>query len=149
MSNDDEYYLQTAYALAGCQMLEQELKLYISDALALVHRCVADKVPFKFSGDDYLDASLERLIDVFRKLSENPNLVARLRKFKDTRNHLAHRSITECLDYDGDLFLPKSEETLALLNTIQEEANMLRHAVRYEAQKFTPELDYGNLSSDV
>ena len=145
MSKDDDFHLQTAYALAGCQMLEQELKLYIGDALALVHRCVADIVHFKFSGDDYIDASLERLIDVFRKLSENPDLVARLRRFKDTRNHLAHRSITECLDYDGDLFLPKSEATLELLSRIQTEANMLRHAVRGEAQKFAPELHFGSL----
>lgn len=149
MSDDDAFYLKTAYALGACQLLEQELKLYISGALQLVHRCVGGKVPFKFSGDDFLDASLERLIDTFRKLSDNDALVVRLRKFKDTRNFLAHRSISECLDYDGDLFLPDSEETAALLTSIQEEANMLRHAVRYEAQKFEAELDFGHLSDDA
>jgi hypothetical protein len=31
----DDFYLKVAYALSGCQLVEQELKLYITQALEL------------------------------------------------------------------------------------------------------------------
>jgi hypothetical protein len=36
MNDGDEFYLQVAFALSGCQLVEEELKLYISQALDLV-----------------------------------------------------------------------------------------------------------------
>jgi hypothetical protein len=80
--NPESFYLQIAYALEACQLVEQELKLYISEALELVQKCVGDRLPFSMSGEDYADASLERLIDVFRKLSRNQELFSQLRKFR-------------------------------------------------------------------
>lgn len=88
--NEDDFYLKVAYALSGCQLIEQEIKLYITEALALVKKSIGQKLPFKICGEDYADSSLERLIDVFRKLIENETLVRELRRFKDERNFLSH-----------------------------------------------------------
>ena len=71
MNDSDKFYLQVAYSLSGCQLVEQELKLYISEALEYVGKCVGKRLPFQMSGKDYEDASLERLIDTFKKLSNN------------------------------------------------------------------------------
>ena len=98
-----DFYLRIASALAGCQLVEQELKLYISEALELVAKQVGVTLPFGMRGEDYEDASLERLIDVFRKLSNAPELIVALRKFKDERNFLSHKGIAHCLDPDGQL----------------------------------------------
>lgn len=73
MSNRN-FYLQAADALSGCQLAEQELKLYISEALDFVQECVGNKLPFRMSGVDYEDASLERLIEGLKKLSDNTEL---------------------------------------------------------------------------
>jgi hypothetical protein len=72
--NEDDFYLEVAHALSGCQLVEQELKLYITEAFELVRKCVGDKMHFKMSGDDYADSSLERLITTFKKLSDNQRL---------------------------------------------------------------------------
>jgi hypothetical protein len=132
----DEFYLRVAHALSGCQLVEQELKLYVSEALALVQKCVAGKLPFSMSGEDYADASLERLIEIFRKLSANATLVAELRKFKDERNFLSHRGIAHCLDPDGELDYVNASEFQARLSAIQPEAQRLRIAIHEEANKF-------------
>jgi hypothetical protein len=79
----DEFYLKVAHALSGCQLVEQELKLYITDALELAKACVGDRMPFKMSGDDYADSSLERLIQMFGKLSNNESLLAELGQVQD------------------------------------------------------------------
>ena len=140
--NTDHYYLQVARALSGCQLVEQELKLYITEAFELVKKCVGNKFPFSMSGADYMDASLERLIIVFRKLSDNAALVERLKKFKGERNFLAHKSIALCLDPDGDLSYFTTSEFQARLIDIEPEAERLRLAIHEEANKFRGHLDF-------
>jgi hypothetical protein len=132
----DDFYLRVAYALSACQLVEQELKLYIAEALELVQKCVAGKLPFSKSGDDYADASLERLIDTFRKLSSNPTLLTELRKFKDERNFLSHKGIAHCLDPDGELCYVTASEFQDRLAAIEPEAQRLRIAIHEEANKF-------------
>ncbi|MGB7310928.1 MAG: hypothetical protein WBC67_17850 [Candidatus Acidiferrales bacterium] len=143
--DDSDFYLGVAHALSGCQLVEQELKLYITEALELVKKCLAGKLPFSMSGEDYDDASLERLIDTFRKLSNSPSLVADLRKFKDERNFLSHRSIAECLDPDGQLnYRPADFQTR--LAAIAPEAERLRTAIHLEANKFRGHLWFEDLT---
>jgi hypothetical protein len=79
--DDDEFYLKVAYALSGCQVVEQELKLYITEALQLVKKCIDNRMPFNMRGEDYANASLERLIDIFRKLTDNDILFLQLSQF--------------------------------------------------------------------
>jgi len=133
---EDNFYLQVAYALSGCQLVEQELKLYITEALQLVRKRLGDRMPFKLSGDDYADSSLERLIDMFRKLTDNEELIGELRRFKDERNFLSHKGIAHCLDYEGELFHSAAVESEHRLTAIQVEAVRLRHAIHEEANNF-------------
>lgn len=135
-----DFYLQVAAALRGCQLVEQELKLYISEALALVAKLVGNKLPFSMKGEDYNDASLERLIEVFKKLSDAPSLVADLRKFKDERNFLSHKGISHCLDPDDELDFANTMKFDIRLNSIEPEAQRLREAIHDEANKFRASL---------
>jgi hypothetical protein len=136
----DDFYLSVAHALSGCQLVEQELKLYIAEALELVRKCVEGKLPFSMGGEDYADASLERLIEMFRKLSDNPTLVTELRRFKEERNFLSHKGIAHCLDPDGELDYHTASEFQDRLAAIQPEAHRLRIAIHEEANEFRPHL---------
>lgn len=143
--DEDDFYLKVAHALSGCQLVEQELKLYITEALELAKKCIGKKMPFKMSGEDYADSSLERLIELFKKLSSNETLVAELRKFKDERNFLSHKGIAHCLDYEGELFESTASEFQGRLQAIEVEAQRLRNALYEEANKFPGSLWFDDL----
>lgn len=98
------------------------------------------------TGEDYEDASLERLIETFKKLSDNPTLVSALRKFKDERNFLSHKGITQCLDYEGEFDEVAASEFEARLLAIQPEAQRLRTAIHEEANKFRGHLWFGEFT---
>jgi hypothetical protein len=66
-----EYFHEVAMSLGACQLVEFELKLYIARALEVAKKKIGGVVAFSFSGDDYEDASLDRLISTFRKLTSN------------------------------------------------------------------------------
>lgn len=128
--------MQIAYALSGCQLVEQALKVYLADALELARKCIGSRMTFKFSGDDYEDASLEGLIKTFRKLSSNEQLIRDLEAFKKERNFLSHKGITFCLDYDGELARDMVEELAPRLAKIQESAKVLYGAVHEAGNDF-------------
>ncbi len=146
--NPDDFYLRIAHALSGCQLVEQELKLYITQALELVQKCVADRLPYSMSGDDYADVSLERLIETFRKLTSNQTLVTALRTFKKERNFLSHKSIAHCLDPDGELcYVTVSEpEFQKRLAAMELEAQRLRLEIHNEANRFRGHLWFDDVS---
>jgi hypothetical protein len=146
MNEDDDFYLQVAYTLSGCQLVEQELKLYISVALEYVQKCVGKRLPFKMSGQDYEDASLERLIDTFRKLTDNDELVAELRKFKSERNFLSHKAIAHCLNSMGDLGGMSVVDVTPRLRAVQAEAKRLRHAIHEQGGSFKGHRYFGSFS---
>jgi hypothetical protein len=139
-ADEDDFFLRVAEALSGCQLVEQELKLYITEAFDLVRKCLKDQLPFKMSGDDYQDSSLERLIGIFQKLSNNASLYERLNQFKVERNFLSHKAITHCMDPDCGLSLPAVIELEPRLAAIAEEARALQRAIHEEANKFTGSL---------
>jgi hypothetical protein len=145
---DHDFHLEVAYALTSCQLIEQELKLYTSEAFQLAAKCVGHRMVFKFSGDDYEDASLERLIAAFRKLSKNIQLIADLEKFKKDRNFLSHKSITHCLDRDEELSLTEVGEIQPMLKNIQKDALKLREAINDEANLFRGHLWFEELDAN-
>ena len=130
-----DFYLRVAQGLSGCQLVEQQLKLYISDALQLVAKCLAGKMPFAMHGDDYANASLERLIDTFRKLTDQTQLVEEWRKCKDERNFLSHEAITYCIDPGGDFDSGAAASIEKRVAAIQPESERLCTAI-HEAAKF-------------
>jgi hypothetical protein len=133
---ENEFYLEVAYALAGCQLVEEDLKKYISDAFELVRKFVGDRMTFKLTGDQYLDSSLERLIHMFQNLSDNQHLVDELTKFKDKRNFLSHRGIAHHLDLEGELFYPHALEFRNEMIAMRADAQTLRRAIWDEGRKF-------------
>lgn len=143
--NEDKFYSQVARALSGCQLVEQQLKLYITEALNLARKCIDGKMPFKLNGDDYEDSSLERLIETFKKLSSNEVLSRDLVAFKKERNFLSHKAITHCLDYEGELLDPAAEDMQARLLAISKEAGRLCGAIHLEANKFRGHLYFDPL----
>lgn len=139
----DDFPLKVYHALLGCQILEGELKRYISDALALAKKFHGTKMPVKINQDyanrlleDPAIFSLGKLIVVFKELSGNEALVTELNEFKKNRNDLCHSGITNCLDPDGELDYVAMAEFQNRLATIAPEAQRLRLAVHNEANKF-------------
>lgn len=125
----DDFFLNVAYALQGCQLVEEALKLYIAEALEITKQGIGHKIPFKMRGKDYANRSLGQLIDVFQKLSDDEALVKKLHDFRMKRNFLSHQSITHCIDRDGELDgcgLSKFQDELA---TIAPEAQRLTRAI--------------------
>jgi len=143
---EDDFYLKVAHALSGCQLVEQELKLYITQALELAKKCIGNKMPFKIIGEDYANFPLGKLIDTFEKLSDNKTLVTELRDFTKKRNFLSHEGITHCLDYEGGLFYPTAFEFQIGAEAIQRDAQRLRGALHEEANKFNVHLDFDDLT---
>ncbi|WP_316674995.1 hypothetical protein [uncultured Tolumonas sp.] len=144
----EEFYLKVAYALSGCQLIEQELKLYLTQAFELINKCINNKLVFKFSGDDYANASLERLIEAFQKLTNNEELVKELRAFKDERNFLSHKGISHCLDYEGDLFESTAQEFQIRLDQIEKQAINLRNKIHNESADFLGYLYFDDLTEN-
>ena len=134
--NADDFHLRVAKALSGCQLVEQQLKLYISEALELVAKCVNGKLAFGMTGKDYANLSLGQLIKVFEKLSAAPVLVKALNRFKHERNFLSHRGIAHCLDPDGELDDGAVTDFEHRLAAIQPEAERLCSAIHEAANKF-------------
>lgn len=134
--DDNTFYLHVALALSGCQLVEQGLKLYITEALELVTKRLDGQLPFSMHGSNYDDASLERLISTFKMLSDEPQLIADLNKFKDERNFLSHRAITTCLDPEGNRQLDVSNDLEPRLQNIRREADRLYWEINGAANKF-------------
>jgi len=134
--NRSKYLSDVAHSLGACQLLELEIKLYIERAFEVVRKRTEGVVPFRFAGEDYEDSSLERLISVFRKLSNNAELIGRLDRFRKDRNFVAHRAVTDCLDRDGDFDESKVEEVQRMLARTYDEAHELSKLVLDESQQF-------------
>lgn len=146
---EDDFYLKVAHALSGCQLVEQQLKLYIAQGLELAKKCIGKTMPFRMTGEDYADSSLERLIGIFRKLCDNEALVADLGQFKDERNFLSHKGITHCLDLEGELFHSTAIEFQDRLAAIQTEAQRLYISIDEEANKFRVHLWFDDLTQST
>jgi L-fucose isomerase-like protein len=134
--SEKAFYSSVTHALMGCQLVEQQLKLYIAQAFDLVRKRLGDRIPFKMSGDDYEDAPLERLVKVFGKLTNNGQLLADIRKFKDERNYLSHKGIAHCLNPDNELMDDAMEEFNRRLIGIRLDAERLQQSIHEEANNF-------------
>lgn len=89
------YGVVTNQALAGYQLIEEMLKLYIGSHFELVRALVASRLHFDFKESDFRDAALGRLVQTFSKLCADKELVGELRAVIRRRDHLAHRALLE------------------------------------------------------
>ncbi len=132
----DEFFLKVSRALSGCQMVEMELKLYLASAVALIKKRLGNRMAFEMTGDDYQNYSLERLINTFKKFTDNKDLVKRLNKFKDERNFLSHKAIATCMDKHNGYQKWTATSLNERLFNIENEALSLFHAINDESAKF-------------
>ena len=102
MKTENEFFQKVAVGMAGCQRVEQHLKLYLNEAYAFAKECINGRMAFHFSGEDVEDLPLGRLIHIFQKFSDDLELVKDLRRFTGERNFLSHTAISHCYDYGGD-----------------------------------------------
>ena len=89
------YASKVGNALSACQVVEEGLKLYLDLVFLRIQKEVHGTIPFHFKGEDYRSASMEKLLHVFRRLTDNRDLLERLESFKAERNYLAHRAVAE------------------------------------------------------
>jgi hypothetical protein len=138
-------YMQVAHALAACQFIEQALKLYLTEALLLAKKCIGSKMPFSMTGEQYQDASLERLLGIFDKLNDNVALKKSLAAFKEERNFLTHRAIASCIDPGGDLDYGEASKLSPRLIGIEGEARRLAAGIHEEGNSIRGQLDFDHL----
>ncbi|HEX4892267.1 MAG TPA: hypothetical protein VFV47_03195 [Hyphomicrobiaceae bacterium] len=131
-----EFLLNVGHSLAACQLLEFELKLYIERAFEVARKKTSGVVHFGFSGSDYEDSSLEKLISVFRKLTNNRELCRKLDEFRKDRNFVAHKAIAACVDPEGGLDESKVAEVQVLLSRVSQEARSLSDQILEESKCF-------------
>lgn len=131
--DDKEFHLQVAIALSDCQYVEFLLKHYIARAFDHVRQCLNGTLPFDYHGDQFEDTPLGGLINTFKKLSDNRDLVTRLQTFKTRRDQLAHRAFFDKLRKE-ELGLPVDDpgHPLAELTSLQRDAASLHLAVMTE-----------------
>jgi hypothetical protein len=101
-------------ALGGYQIIEEQLKAFIGMHFDRTRVLLNKTLHFGFSSDDYKDAALGRLVQVFSKLCSNEPLITELRTTIVRRNHLAHKAFLTL--YRTDVL---STEYAALLGELQ------------------------------
>ncbi|MBL8539485.1 MAG: hypothetical protein JNK68_03850 [Betaproteobacteria bacterium] len=112
----DSYKRLILRILGNFQLLEFALKAYIGRAYSVIKSRVGDAIHFDYSEKDVESFPLERLLNTFSKLNTNKELVARLNKLREKRNHIAHTSliVTMGTKYDPDAVEDKCDEYLLL-----------------------------------
>lgn len=131
----DELYLQVAHTLAGCQLVEQELKLYITEILALVRKTADKRLPFNYSEADVEDKPLGDLIRQFSKLTNNKQLVKDLDAFRKERNFISHKAIINCLDFLNEVDYSAADALKPRLRKIKLDADKLVERMHEELSK--------------
>lgn len=93
MDADRLYRDGVTQALAGFQLMEENLKIYIGMHFDCIRLLVDEKLYFEFSRSDYQEAALGRLINTFSKLCRNKALITDLRAIIRKRDHVAHQAL--------------------------------------------------------
>ena len=142
--SDNYFYLNISKALMGCQLVEQELKLYLTEAIEFAKLRLKGDMPFNWDGKDFDDSSLENLIKQFKKYSNNPQLAAELDSFKKERNFLSHKAIASCLDPSGELSPPERSSAESRAAKLCIDADRLTAQIHSEGAGFRARLLFGD-----
>lgn len=121
-----EFLLDVALALAGCQAVELELKVYLEQA-RLMNRQIKLR--------DMSEMPLGRLIREFHKVSKHSGLKIRLDQFRKKRNYVVHSAISACLNEDGSVDDYRIAASHLDLYTVQRDARELIDDIGAEHSK--------------
>lgn len=103
-------------ALAGYQLIEALLKTYIKNYFEIAKYLLEGKLHFGFTGRDYDEAPLGRLLQVFAKISNDKELLKDLRSEVQHRDQIAHRSMLVLFAKTE----PTSEELSSMTSELEE-----------------------------
>jgi hypothetical protein len=117
-------------ALGGYQIIEEQLKTYIGIHFDRTRVLLNGKLHFGFSSDDYKEAALGRLVQVFSKLCSNEPLIAELRTVIARRNHVAHQAFLTL--YRKDVFPTEYSTLIGELYSDMERLSALMAKIREE-----------------
>jgi hypothetical protein len=92
MSSEQLYRDGVVLALAGFQLLEDQLKNYLDVYYSAVRFLLAGRLSFEFARADINEAPLERLLTNVDKCCANKDLIKRVRSLVKKRNDLAHKA---------------------------------------------------------
>ena len=137
MSNSrrESHFLRSvAKALGVCQIVEEILKIYISTSFCRIKDALNGRIPFRFSGTDYDQAAMDKLLQVFRRLSDHDALVKRLTAFKKQRDFVAHRAIMEYAKH-GPRSAKDHREMSKRLDEVEREGNVLLQELIVELRR--------------
>lgn len=79
-------------ALNAFQMIEESLKRSITTCYAYIRSTVRDQFPFTYSRPDIENVPLGGLLEIYRKISANEELINALKSLPKDRNFVAHRA---------------------------------------------------------
>lgn len=135
----DLYRSGVTQALAGFQLLEENLKGYLELYFNVTRKILDGRLHFGFSRQDYQDAAMGRLISVFAKICPNAELIGELRALVKVRDHIAHRALLR-LYHGQSITLDEYPELLAEVNGSVQEISRLGEKIVEEMRKVTDAL---------
>jgi hypothetical protein len=94
MTQKEKYTEATIHALAGFQIIEEHLKMYIGYYYDAVRVLLKGQLSFQYTREEINEAPLERLTSLFSKINANNDLVKRIRSLLKHRNEIAHGAFT-------------------------------------------------------
>jgi len=121
------------HVLAGYQLLEEQLKIYLEIHFDLTRAILASRLYFDFKRDDYQDAALGRLVHIFSKLCANKDLVLGLRSVVKSRDHIAHQALVKL--YKQDISAQEYSGLIAELNNQMNTVSQLMTDIAKEMEK--------------
>lgn len=142
-----EFYLKVGRSMGGCQLVEQELKLYLAEAFQLVRKQTGNVIPFKFDSKDYEDSPLGTLVKAFSRLNDHDDLIKSLKAFVKERNFLSHRAVVSCYYPDGSVSTQDMSELEPRLKDIEAKAEELTEAVHLETNEIMLHLYFEDIEA--
>jgi hypothetical protein len=94
----DIFLRQIGEALSPYQLIEESLKFYIEAVHWRIEHILRGRIPFRYPPKEYENAPLEHLIKMFRRHSDNEDLIERLKDALKKRNYIAHNAINHYME---------------------------------------------------
>ena len=96
----EHYEKGVTLALSGYQLIEAALKLYLRNYFEVAKYLISEQIYFGFDGNDYNNAPLGKLINIFSKTCSDKALVSDLKSEVSHRNYIAHQAALELFRKD-------------------------------------------------
>lgn len=141
MNEKERYKEAAAHTLAGFQLVEERLKQYIGYYYDAVRSLLRGQLSFQYTREEINEAALERLTQIFAKITTNEDLVKRIRILIKHRNEVAHRALVYLygepksdreFKADTEAFIEVSEKLGVILDDLLRETlkvySLINHA---------------------